>query len=192
MLRHAPASLPQADANLVRIGVGIGTSRYGHYAAFLRVDLQPASASYSSSNPPTAMRNCARVWSRSLPHFAVRLDVANQYADNLLNFLHTLQARFANATLTISCGDPKRNKRLPRRSLRRQESDPIEARAAARYALSEQPAPVKMLPPELRTLRQIAGRLQAVVRHRTRLINHPPALGADLSRTRPARQGHRQ
>jgi hypothetical protein len=42
LLHHAPASQPQADANLVRIGVGIDTSRYGHYAAFLRDDLQPA------------------------------------------------------------------------------------------------------------------------------------------------------
>src|SRR5438270_631011 len=30
-----------------RIGVGIDTSRYGHYAAFLRDDLQPAAAELS-------------------------------------------------------------------------------------------------------------------------------------------------
>jgi hypothetical protein len=42
MLHHAPVSPPQADANLVRIGVGIDTSRFGHYAAFLYRDLQPA------------------------------------------------------------------------------------------------------------------------------------------------------
>jgi hypothetical protein len=34
-----PAPLPQSPR---RIGVGIDTSRYGHYAAFLRDDLQPA------------------------------------------------------------------------------------------------------------------------------------------------------
>ena len=39
---------------------------------------------------------------------AVRLDVASQYADNLLHFLHALQARLANATFTISCGEPAR------------------------------------------------------------------------------------
>ena len=33
--QHATA--PQlADANFTRVGVGIDTSRYGHYAAFLR------------------------------------------------------------------------------------------------------------------------------------------------------------
>ena len=35
------ASMPQS---LRRIGVGIDTSRYGHYACFLHEDLQPAAA----------------------------------------------------------------------------------------------------------------------------------------------------
>jgi transposase len=51
------------------------------------------------------------------------------------------------------------------------KSDPSEARAAARYALSERPAHTPPLAPALRTLRQVAGRLQAVVRQRTRLLN---------------------
>jgi hypothetical protein len=34
--------LPLAAPDLPRFGVGIDTSRYGHYAAFLRDDLQPA------------------------------------------------------------------------------------------------------------------------------------------------------
>ena len=42
LLHHAPVSQPQADAKMHRIGVGIDTSRYGHYAAFLREDLQAA------------------------------------------------------------------------------------------------------------------------------------------------------
>ena len=38
-----PATVPQpAAADIRPIGVGIDTSRYGHYAAFLRHDLQPA------------------------------------------------------------------------------------------------------------------------------------------------------
>jgi transposase len=176
MLHHAHASQPQADANLVRIGVGIDTSRYGHYAAFLRDDLQPAVGELqfveSADGYAQLRTRLEQIIARlGTVHFAVRLDVANQYADNLLNFLHTLQARLANATLTISCGDPKRNKDYRAALFGAKKSDPIEARAAARYALSERPAPIKMLPPELRTLRQVAGRLQAVVRHRTRLIN---------------------
>ena len=104
-------------------------------------------------------------------HFLVRLDVAGQYADNLLHFLHTLQGRLANATFTISCGDTQRNKNYRAALFGSQKSDPVEARAAARYALNERPAPVKMLSAQLRTLRQVASRLQAVVRQRTRLVN---------------------
>ena len=40
MLPH-PAPAPQSPR---RCGVGIDTSRYGHYAVFLRDDLQPAAA----------------------------------------------------------------------------------------------------------------------------------------------------
>ena len=101
----------------------------------------------------------------------MRPDVAGQYADNLLHFLHTLQGRLANATFTISCGDTQRNKNYRAALFGSQKSDPVEARAAARYALNERPAPVKMLSTELRTLRQVASRLQAVVRQRTRLVN---------------------
>ena len=39
----APASVVAPPANpAIRFGVGIDTSRYGHHAAFLRDDLQPA------------------------------------------------------------------------------------------------------------------------------------------------------
>jgi transposase len=51
------------------------------------------------------------------------------------------------------------------------KSDPIEARAWARFALTERPAPTKVLSAPLRIRRQVAGRLPAVVPQRTRLIN---------------------
>src|SRR5206468_5645606 len=73
--------------------------------------------------------------------------------------------------LTLSCGDPQRNKNYRAALFGSQKSDPVEARAAARFALTERPTPVTPLSLELRTLRQVAGRLQAVVRQRTRLIN---------------------
>ncbi|HSY95391.1 MAG TPA: transposase [Steroidobacteraceae bacterium] len=176
LLHHAPAPQPQADAKIVRIGVGIDTSRYGHYAAFLRDDLQPAAGEVqfveSAAGYAELRSRFEQIVSKlGTVHFAVRLDVAGQYADNLLHFLHTLQGRLANATFTISCGDTQRNKNYRAALFGDKKSDPVEARAAARYALSENPAPVKMLPAELRTLRQAASRLQAVVRQRTRLVN---------------------
>jgi transposase len=187
MLHHAPVSPPLADANIVRIGVGIDTSRYGHYAVFLRDDLQPAAGELQFME---AADGYAQLRSRfeqivaklGTVHFAVRLDVAGQYADNLLHFVHTLQGRLANATFTISCGDPQRNKDYRAALFGSKKSDPVEARAAAHYALRQKCMPVKMLPAELRTLRQVAGRLQAVARQRTRLINQFHLL---LARTFP-------
>jgi len=176
LLHHAPVSQPQADAKMHRIGVGIDTSRYGHYAAFLRDDLQPAAGELqfveSAVGYAQLRSRLEQIVSKlGTVHFAVRLDVAGQYADNLLHFLHTLQRQLANATLVISCGDPQRNKNYRAALFGSQKSDPVEARAAARYALSERPAPVKMLSAQQRTLRHVASRLQAVVRQRTRLIN---------------------
>jgi transposase len=117
--------------------------------------------------------------------FFIRVDAAGQYADNLLHFLHTLATRaadatrfadgdatsLADATFSVSCGDPQRNKNYRAAVFGSKKSDPIEALAAARFAVTEQPPPLKGLPVTLRTLRQVAGRLQAVVRQRTRLIN---------------------
>jgi hypothetical protein len=176
LLHHAPASPPQADAKILCVGVGIDTSRYGHYAAFLRDDLQPAAGELqfieSAAGYAQLRARFEQIVSKlGTVHFVVRLDVARQYAENLLHFLHTLQGRLANATFAISCGDPQRNKNYRAALFGSKKSDPVEARAAARYALSEQPAHVKMLSAELRTLRQVASRLQAIVRHRTRLIN---------------------
>src|SRR5262249_12915590 len=73
--------------------------------------------------------------------------------------------------LTLSCGDPQRNQNYGAALWGSHKSAPVEARAAARFALTERPGNDTPLSLELRTLRQVAGRLQAVVRQRTRLIN---------------------
>jgi hypothetical protein len=162
-------------------GVGIDTSRSGHYAAFSMDDLQPAAAELSFAESAHGYgqlrQRLDRIAGRLGPvHFVVRLDVAGQYADNLLCFLHAwnrpVGAGPAPAfTLTVSCGDPNRNTHYRAALFGPQKSDPVEARAAARFALTERPTGDRPLGPELRTLRQVAGRLQAVVRQRTRLIN---------------------
>src|SRR5262249_48650298 len=105
-----------------RIGVGIDTSRYGHYAAFLRDDLQPAAAELSfaeSASGYAQLRQRLETLADRHPGaaFAIRVDVAGQYADNLLHFLRRLTDRsqpapspLAGRDVTISCGDPQRNK----------------------------------------------------------------------------------
>jgi transposase len=178
-----PIAEPQAVTTPVRIGVGIDTSRYGHYAAFLRDDLQPAAAelAFAESADGYAQLRC-RLEHLAQRHpsvtFVIRLDAAGQYADNLLHFLHNLHPQnespafpLSNATLSLSCGDPQRNKNYRAALFGSKKSDPVEARAAAHFAVSQRPAPTPPLTTELRTLRQVASRLQATVRQRTRLIN---------------------
>src|SRR6516225_6635852 len=175
MLPHS-APAPQSPR---RFGVGIDTSRYGHYAAFLRDDLQPAAAELPFAESAKGYASFRQrleqlVQRHGVVHFVIRLDAAGQYADKLLHFLHALAGASGwdqVPTVSISCGDPQRNKNYRAALFGNKKSDPIEARAAARYAVSERPAHTPPLAAELRTLRQVAGRLQAVVRQRTRLIN---------------------
>jgi transposase len=177
------ASAAPPAASPARFGVGIDTSRYGHYACFLRDDLQPACAELSFAESASGYEMFRqRLAHLAAPHpavtFVVRLDAAGQYADNLLHFLPQLDSAsgrparaLANARVCLSCGDPQRNKNYRAALFGPKKSDPIEARAAARFALAERPAASPAASPALRVLRQIAGRLQAVVRQRTRLIN---------------------
>jgi transposase len=166
-----------------RIGVGIDTSRYGHYAAFLRDDLQPAAAELSFAESAAGyaqLRQRLELLAERHPEaaFTIRLDVAGQYADNLLHFLHQLAPPsplggtvLAQRPITISCGDAQRNKNYRAALFGASKSDAVEARAAARFAISERPAATPLLSAPLRVLRQVAARLQATVRQRTRLIN---------------------
>jgi transposase len=175
-----PANAPQDPK---RFGVGIDTSRYGHYAVFLNDDLQPAAdelAFAESADGYALLQQRLRHIVQRHGHaaFHVRLDVAGPYADNLIPFLHHLTEHPSDKNdgqtpfhLTLSCGDPQRNKNYRAALFGSQKSDPVEARAAARFALSERPRSDKPLSLEFRSLRHIAGRLQAVVRQRTRLIN---------------------
>ena len=97
--QHAPA--PQSAAPTIsaspptRIGVGIDTARYGHYAAFLRDDLQPAADELAfvetAAGYAQLRQRLERLAQRhGTVHFVIRLDAAGQYADNLLHFLHGL------------------------------------------------------------------------------------------------------
>jgi transposase len=177
-----PPAGPDPSAPPTPIGVGIDTSRYGHYATFLRPDLQDAAPeltfpeSAQGYAQPRARLQHIQGYGGSI-HFHFRLDAAGQYAENLLAFLHALPE-----PKTISCGDPLRNKSYRVAVFGHKKSDPVESRAAARYALTERPRATPPLSPQLRLLRQIAGRLDAQVRQGTRLVNQLHNL---LARTFP-------
>jgi hypothetical protein len=101
-----------------RLGVGIDTSRYGHYAAFLREDLQPACDELlfaESGDGYAQLQKRLELLAARHPDasFTARLDAAGQYADNLLHFLRQLGgpsapagAALANRDITISCVTP--------------------------------------------------------------------------------------
>jgi transposase len=184
MLPHAP-SVRQRPAGPVPIGVGIDTSRYGHYAAFLDEHLQQAAAELEvveSAAGYQKLRDRLEHLARkhAAVHFHVRLDVAGVYADNLLAWLHDLA--IDHATLSISTGDPQRNKNYRLGIYGPRKSDPVEARSCAHFAITQRPKPMPARSPERQRLRHAALRLQAVVKQRTRLVNQLHQL---LARTFP-------
>jgi len=67
-----------------------------------------------------------------------RIDVAGQYADNLIHFLQRLSQTLS---ITLSCGDPQRNKNYRAAVFGSQKSDPIEARAAPASPSPNAPSP---------------------------------------------------
>src|SRR6266516_2911742 len=174
-----------ADASITEFGVGIDTSRYGHCAAFLDADLQQAAAELEVAESAHGYgklrhRLVELVNKHQRVRFLVRLDVAGAYADNLLAWLR--QLAIDHAEFSISCGDPQRNKNYRAAVYGPKKSDPIEARACARFAISERPKPMPATSAERQRLRHVALRLQPIVKQRTRLVNQLHQL---LARTYP-------
>jgi len=153
------------------IGVGIDTARYGHHVTFLRQDKQPAAEPMTvteSREGYDALYN--RLTGLQDKHcqtrFSVRIDAAGQYATNLERYLQSLPL-----PMSISIGEPKRNKDYCQVHYPKRKADPVESHAMARYAVVEQPAASPRVAEETYLLREIAGRLQAQVGDTTRSIN---------------------
>lgn len=156
---------------LDRIGVGIDTARYGHRVSFLRPDRQPA------AKPLTVLESRAgyqalqeRLEQLHQHHpqarFHVRIDAAGQYAANLEHFLRGLPL-----PITLSVGEPKRNKDYQKAHFPKRTTDDTESQAMARFAVVELPAATAPVSPALILLREVAGRLQAKVKQSTQAIN---------------------
>jgi len=160
-----------AATTLYLIGVGIDTSRLGHRVSFMRPDRQPA------AKPLTVLENQAGYHAlrerleqlhRQHPHaqLNVRIDAAGQYATNLECFLRGL-----DLPLSISIGEPKRNKDYQKAHFPKRTSDDTESQAMARFAVVEQPAATPAPAPQFVLLREVAGRLQAQVKQTTQATN---------------------
>src|SRR5215472_8330060 len=136
-----PVRAASALSSSHRCGVGIDTSRYGHYAVFLREDLQPAAdeLAFSESAAGYALlrQRLDRIVQRQGDvHFVVRLDAAGQYADTLLHFLHRLGAPSADTPPPSRCPSPVAIRNATRTTAPRcsAPTSPIPWRLAPRLA----------------------------------------------------------
>jgi transposase len=169
-------------APLDRIGVGIDTARYGHRVSFLRPDLQPAAKPLTVTESRAGYQELRDRLDRLRlqhphVHFHIRIDAAGQYAANLERFLRDL-----DLPMTLSIGEPKRNKDYHRAHFPKRATDDTESQAMARFALVERPPASPAPTPEMTLLRELAGRLQGQVKQTTRATNRLHNL---LARTFP-------
>jgi transposase len=165
-----------------RIGVGIDTARYGHRVSFLGPDLRPAAKPLTVTENRAgyqALRDRLDQLQRQHPqvHFHIRIDAAGQYAANLEQFLRGL-----DAPMTISVGEPKRNKDYRQAHFPKRTTDDTESQAMARFALVERPAATPAATAPMALLRELVGRLQGQVKQTTRATNRLHNL---LARTFP-------
>jgi transposase len=161
-----------APVPLDRIGVGIDTARYGHRVCFLRPDRQPAARSITvmeNHEGYQLLRQRLDELHQKHPHahFHVRVDAAGQYAANLEHFLRGL-----SLPMTLSIGEPKRNKDYQKAHFPKRTSDDTESQAMARFAIVEQPAASPTPSAALVLLQEVASRLQSQVKQTTRATNH--------------------
>src|SRR6202521_5767570 len=156
---------------LDRIGVGIDTARYGHRVAFLRPDRLAAAKPLTvleNRQGYQALRQRLEHLHQQHPHthFHIRIDAAGQYAANLEAFLRAL-----DLPITLSIGEPKRNKDYQKAHFPKRTTDDTESQAMARFAVVELPAASVAVSPAMNLLREVAGRLQAKVKQSTQAIN---------------------
>jgi transposase len=163
----------EADAAALRhLGVGIDTARFGHHVTFLREDKQPAAKPLSITESRSGYQQL-QVQLEKLhlrhpaAHIHLRIDAAGQYATNLESFLRSLH----HLPMTISVGEPKRNKDYHHAHSPKRQSDATESYAMARYAVVERPPESFGKPAAFTALRRVAARVQAQTKQSTRLTN---------------------
>ena len=155
----------------VLIGVGLDTARYGHHVSFLRSDLQPAANAFTFAESASGYAELRRALERldekyGSVHFAIRIDAAGQYAENLERFLRALPWE-----KTVSVGQPKQNRDYRKVHFPKRKADAVESLACARFAVVEHPKPTCETPAPFAQLREIAGALESQVKHTTSLVN---------------------
>ncbi len=153
------------------VGVGIDTARYNHHVTFLDQNFRPVAKSlYFSENQNgyNVFLDCINRLRVQYPRarFVVRIDEAGQYARNLESFLRSI-----DPSMTVSIGDPVRNKHYHKAHYPKSVSDKTESSAMARYAVVEVVENSPASSPQMLVLRDVAGRLQALSKQQTRSQN---------------------
>ena len=171
--RETPIPRYDRTAEPVRhLGVGIDTARYGHHVTFLREDKElaapPLPITESRSGYQKLQARLEQLHQRHpTAHIHLRIDAAGQYAANLETFLRSLD----HLPMTVSVGEPKRNKDYHRAHSPKRKNDASESLAMARYAVVERPDASFGKPAEFAVLRRVASRVQAQTKQTTRLTN---------------------
>jgi transposase len=170
--RGASAPVPEpSSSGLTAIGVGIDTARYGHLVSFLRPDRQAAAKKLLVMENHTsyqALRARLEQLHQQHPqaHFHIRIDAAGQYANNLERFVRGLPL-----PMTVSIGEPKRNRDYQMAHFPKRQTDETESIAMARFAVVEEPTATHAVPEALAVLAEVAGRLQAQTKQATQIVN---------------------
>lgn len=155
----------------VHLGVGIDTARYGHHVSFLDEQKRTAAKAFHFTEDAQGYRKLRRAFQRLAEkhgrlHLHVHVDAAGQYAENLLQWLHGLPF-----DMTVSVGQPARNKAYRKVHFDKRKADPAESLACARFAIVERPEATPYNPPEFRQLRDLVALREAAARQETRLVN---------------------
>ncbi len=140
-------------ASQLRIGVGIDTGRYGHHASFTRPDLERAAEPlefHESAEGYAKLDDAIDRLGKTFPdcQVHVHIDAAGQYAENLERFVRSL------SDVTVSVGEPKRNKDYHAAVSPKRKTDATESAAMARFAVAERPHATDALPESFIALRK--------------------------------------
>jgi len=162
--------------NCTHIGVGIDTARYAHHASFLDEEKRSAAKPFHFTENAEGYQQLRDTLYKLAakhvnPHLHIHIDAAGQYAENLLQWLHRLDLNIAGLIITISVGQPARNKAYRKVHFDKRKADPAESMACARFAIVERPPATPHNPPEFQQLRDVVALLESAAKHHTRLVN---------------------
>ncbi len=163
--------MTSSSSELVHVGVGIDTARYGHHVSFLNAQREPVAPELPIAESADGYHRLKKQLDKICDkyadvHFHVHIDAGGQYATNLEHFL-----RGSGLPITLSIGEPKRNKDYHRAMSPKRKADASESLAMARFGVVEQPPATPRTPEEIYVLREIASRLETQVKTSTQAVN---------------------